>query len=565
MTDGIDLETSNKEDCSAVIQGSSECTKVLDGPSETLYEALGVTKEGKCLRHPTCPVLNPESLCVIPCRVCFSEEKSVGIRQNSNQFQTVVHELHRQSLSNSSLNGNGGNHGPDSNQNSTPNANSSFSSVVSDAYYDDLSPLESIVKRLTQVHNWQLRQKEKEILTMKLQMKKMEQKLQAEMASNQELKTTVKSLRKTIQQDMRVIRHMQDTTTANVGSPEKAVAASPLTATGAVEQNQPGPDRQLQRAFQSFRGGLLDIPKSPPPAVAGGKKKKQIDQAAMGALQMKTPGSTTKEIPLDVLAAKLARKPGGQRKISGKSPEQFFPDTVASHPGLPKLDQLAEEPEEVESIKPEKTVFTVTGAVSQDKFGDEGRYTGQILVTTGLPHGKGRMEYESGRIYEGDWVSGQWDGKGQLQNPNGDSYHGEFCLDARHGKGVYKWDNGDVYTGEFRSDKRHGKGQFDFFNGNKYVGEFCNGMFQGYGKYEFAGGYYEGDWKEGRYDGSGELQYANGGKYTGEFRNSVAHGFGMELLPDGRKRRGVWKDGKPSEAFDSTPKEEDEDPRNDLD
>lgn len=424
---------------------------------------------------------------------------------------------------------------------------------------------------------------------MKLQMKKMEEKLKTEMTSNHELKTTVKALRKTIQQDLRVIRHMQDTTTA-ASSPEQQDSLSPMKVpsggsasmlSSQVEMssgNLRGPDRQLQRAFQSFRGGLLDIPKSPPPAVAGGKKKKQIDPTAMGALQMmKTPGAPvgSKEIPLDILAAKLARKPGGQRKISGKSPEQFFPDTVGGG-GLPKLDQLAEEEGDntehedepantTTAAVPEKTVFTVTGAVSQDKFGDEGRYTGHILVTTGLPHGKGRMEYESGRIYEGDWVSGQWDGTGQLQNPNGDSYRGEFCLDARHGKGVYQWDNGDVYTGEFRSDKRHGKGQFDFFNGNKYVGEFCNGMFQGYGKYEFAGGYYEGEWKEGRYDGSGELQYANGGKYTGEFRNSVAHGFGMELFPDGRKRRGVWKDGKPEGAFDTHPKEEEEELRNDLD
>ena len=70
-------------------------------------------------------------------------------------------------------------------------------------------------------------------------------------------------------------------------------------------------------------------------------------------------------------------------------------------------------------------------------------------------------------------------------------------------------------------------------------------MFEGFGRYEFAGGYYEGDWKEGRYDGAGELMYATGGKYTGEFRNSVAHGFGMEVMPGGRKRRGVWVEGNP--------------------
>jgi hypothetical protein len=232
----------------------------------------------------------------------------------------------------------------------------------------------------------------------------------------------------------------------------------------------------------------------------------------------------------------------------------------------PRMDQIKlgitddtaihEEPEGAEleaavtAESSEKFVFSVTGATCQDKFGDEGTYTGNILVTEGLPHGQGKMDYESGRIYDGEWVSGQWHGKGKLLNPNGDSYEGEFFFDARHGQGVYRWDNGDVYTGSFMSDKRHGKGKFSFHNGNIYEGEFCDGMFEGFGRYEFADGYYEGDWKEGRYNGAGELTYANGGRYTGEFRNSVAHGFGMEVLPDGRKRRGVWTDGKPTEYFE---------------
>jgi hypothetical protein len=198
----------------------------------------------------------------------------------------------------------------------------------------------------------------------------------------------------------------------------------------------------------------------------------------------------------------------------------------------------------------EKFVFSVTGATCQDKFGDEGTYTGTILVTEGLPHGEGKMDYESGRIYEGEWVAGQWHGRGKLLNPNGDSYDGEFFFDSRHGHGVYRWDNGDVYSGNFVSDKRHGKGKFCFHNGNVYEGEFCDGMFEGFGRYDFADGCYEGEWKEGRYHGTGELLYASGAKYTGEFRNSVAHGFGMETMPDGRKRRGVWVDGKPTEYFD---------------
>ena len=198
-----------------------------------------------------------------------------------------------------------------------------------------------------------------------------------------------------------------------------------------------------------------------------------------------------------------------------------------------------------------KFLFSVTGATCHDKFGDEGAYTGTILVTEGLPHGTGKMSYDSGRIYDGEWICGQWHGRGKLLNPNGDSYDGEFFFDARHGHGIYQWDNGDIYVGNFTSDKRHGRGKFSFHNGNIYEGEFCDGLFDGYGKYNFAGGSYEGNWKDGRYNGAGVLIYGNsGGKYEGEFRNSVAHGFGTEIMPDGKQRRGVWIDGKPTEYLE---------------
>lgn len=199
-----------------------------------------------------------------------------------------------------------------------------------------------------------------------------------------------------------------------------------------------------------------------------------------------------------------------------------------------------------------KFIFSVTGATCHDKFGDEGTYTGTILVTEGLPHGIGKMNYDSGRIYDGEWICGQWHGRGKLLNPNGDSYDGEFFFDARHGHGIYQWDNRDIYVGNFTSDKRHGRGKFSFHNGNVYEGEFCDGLFDGYGKYNFAGGSYEGNWKDGRYNGAGILIYGNtGGKYEGEFRNSVAHGFGTEIMPDGKQRRGVWIDGKPTEYLES--------------
>ena len=96
---------------------------------------------------------------------------------------------------------------------------------------------------------------------------------------------------------------------------------------------------------------------------------------------------------------------------------------------LGEIDGAIEEEERDEEGKkeagdedPEYFLFTVTGAACQDKYGDQGLYSGTILVTEGMPNGAGTMNYESGRMYSGGWSSGQWHGQGKLLNANGDTY-----------------------------------------------------------------------------------------------------------------------------------------------
>lgn len=798
--------------------------------TKLLTDCFGVQPStGTCIRHTSCPVVTglcfattgsgnssgdaapaaPTEFRVVSCRVCYAEEKSTGIRQYPT-LTSVVQQLQAHAGINEHNNNNSsamfhgsmanlsipsepvGPNSPGAGFTAAPHishngAGTAAAGGTSDAEYNNRNggyppahntaarvlhfmqqpgSMERCLKRLNQVQNWMLRSKETELLQQQLLARTLQQRLTDSQAQNEELKARVKQLRRTIQQDLKVIKTMatqqledelaassqhfyQGTTTTddpmhgsgstgNVSPMKRAPGMSPLsngTASGGTgnipsagapihrfspakrssfvnstssamsTRTVPIPEDDEQdleaeptamrtssssggsgsssnhhrqywnndtlkssKIFQSFRGGLLDIPKSPPLARHdrdddanggrnGNKQKLHLNMAAMDALQLdpralsrsnssaaghhqsNNNNNNNTEIPLAELAAKLAQQPAGQRPLGVQSPEQFFAETVPAQPGMPMATPLfvqspatpatiqspasshatvtysiltletgaAQTAETVDSdgstpttatttnmaslklqpdgdgelhVKsdgqpteaatvvssssstaeasaigtfggPDKFVFSVTRATCQDKFGDEGTYTGNILVTEGLPHGEGKMEYESGRVYDGEWMSGQWHGKGNLLNPNGDSYDGEFFFDARHGQGVYRWDNGDVYVGSFSSDKRHGMGKFSFHNGNVYNGEFCDGMFEGFGRYEFADGYYEGDWKEGRYDGTGELMYAaTGGKYTGEFRNSVAHGFGMEVMPDGRKRRGVWVDGTPSEYFE---------------
>jgi len=67
-----------------------------------------------------------------------------------------------------------------------------------------------------------------------------------------------------------------------------------------------------------------------------------------------------------------------------------------------------------------------------DPYGDKGIYSGQVLLSTGLPHGGGKMIYEDdGRTYEGDWRHGRWHGWGRATFSNGDAFEGFYKYDQR--------------------------------------------------------------------------------------------------------------------------------------
>ena len=737
----------------------SAAVKKDNGTSSTAalwQEAMGLTSSGMCARHPSHAVYVPDSdnntqqpVTLLVCPSCQHEdEASAAAMRQQQAMQAVVQQLQQNNTSN---------HHSDNN-------NSATATIVADNSSSFWN--ESIWKRLAAVQNWRIRQKETQISSLLSQIKQLERRLADSTQTAAEHNQTIRALRRTIQQDMKLIKTMatqkqweleqqqqqaESSSNSDVhsstlspaslyyGSPSKRSSnhttmlsdddstpkPSPVNprlqaqlkffqrasrARGVLPadsmrpaKSRPSPqcnldlpipegdekniddgeggeedeettegtfaaddvlpssllepqrsssnsywseaDRSMppSQIFHSFRGGLLDIPTSPPPPMHDSTRREQgkklhLDSTDVSALQLPVrhlsrhnssepspvpppPRGTIvrqnsvdgdhlmelvpqqppprrgkkkpqqQEISLDLLAQKLTALPLSSRQLEHESPEQFFPETVSTSvqtavqaPPLtsksppkakptvpakaaakdlvlpPKPTATSDETTSSNKPKAEGTVpktedaapstdkflFTVTGAECQDRYGDVGSYTGTILVTEGLPHGRGTMHYESGRVYSGEWVSGQWNGQGELLNPNGDTYKGQFVFDARHGKGVYRWDNGDYYEGLFREDKRNGQGRFLFHNGNDYTGEFNDGMFDGHGRYKFEGGIYEGEWKDGKYHGNGTLTYAaSGAKYTGEFRNSVAHGFGIEVTVDGGKRQGLWEHGQP--------------------
>ena len=78
-----------------------------------------------------------------------------------------------------------------------------------------------------------------------------------------------------------------------------------------------------------------------------------------------------------------------------------------------------------------------TDANYQLKTYKNSKYFGLINPKTNKRHGPGVMIYDTGRIYEGEWVNDKRNGKGYEKFPNGNFYEGDYVVGKAHGKGVY--------------------------------------------------------------------------------------------------------------------------------
>lgn len=120
------------------------------------------------------------------------------------------------------------------------------------------------------------------------------------------------------------------------------------------------------------------------------------------------------------------------------------------------------------------------------------------------------------------------------------TYEGEgtFLTKKRHGKGKMTYLNGEIYEGEWENDVRSGEGELykPKLNGKaySYLGTWQNGLLNGKGRYKNSDTEYEGDFKDGKYDGNGVLKKKNPraiiiSTYNGQFKNGLKHGQGTEI------------------------------------
>ena len=73
-----------------------------------------------------------------------------------------------------------------------------------------------------------------------------------------------------------------------------------------------------------------------------------------------------------------------------------------------------------------------------------------------------------------------YDGFGKIIYDNGQEYVGEFKNGVSHGYGQTMFRGGAVYIGEYNNGKRDGFGVFEWKNGNRFIGKFKNGKEDGY-------------------------------------------------------------------------------------
>ena len=186
---------------------------------------------------------------------------------------------------------------------------------------------------------------------------------------------------------------------------------------------------------------------------------------------------------------------------------------------------------------------------------DDFRYTGETN-SEGLPHGHGKIEFDIGISYEGQFKDGMMHGHGvYLFYPDLEEwadhllyrYEGEFKENKKCGIGKTQRANGDCYIGEFRNDVMHGIGRETYGAVEDYYkGEWKHGQKEGIGLYVYANGaHYRGEWKSGNKHGKGILQYTNGDYYDGEWEYGVEHGHGyFAWISAGAYHHGEWKQGK---------------------
>lgn len=161
---------------------------------------------------------------------------------------------------------------------------------------------------------------------------------------------------------------------------------------------------------------------------------------------------------------------------------------------------------------------------------------------------RGRYEYPSGAVREGQILHGRIHGSGKYTAPGGTQvFQGKFVQNLLCGPG--KEYDGDrlVYEGDFQNDSRHGKGKLMLADGGFVMGDFRHGLPHGRVhevRIDAQGRrvQYKGEVLRGQWTGLGVLTDVCG-EFSGGFLDGRRHGGGCQVSPSGNKLHGTWRYG----------------------
>ncbi|BDA51302.1 probable phosphatidylinositol 4-phosphate 5-kinase 1 [Coccomyxa sp. Obi] len=159
----------------------------------------------------------------------------------------------------------------------------------------------------------------------------------------------------------------------------------------------------------------------------------------------------------------------------------------------------------------------------------------------GKPHGRGKMEWASGKVYDGEWLHammGTFMDWGRIANQTA-----MLTVDTGR-QGELQMSDGGVYSGSWYMGKRRGNG-VEKHKLWSYDGQWLDDKFHGWGMYNASGGYsYCGCWKAGKRKGFAIMCSPDGSLYRGTFLDNLCHGHGEQItLGTGYSYFGSWHKG----------------------
>ncbi|XP_046280719.1 MORN repeat-containing protein 1 isoform X1 [Marmota monax] len=175
------------------------------------------------------------------------------------------------------------------------------------------------------------------------------------------------------------------------------------------------------------------------------------------------------------------------------------------------------------------------------------RYEGEWKE--GKIHGHGKLLFNDGSYYEGEFADGEITGLGcRYWAWSGNTYSGHFILGEPQGHGVMKYKTGGHYEGELSHGLRAGRGFLVDGEGQEYEGSFHDNRRHGRGQMLFKNGdKYDGDWVQDRRQGHGVLHCADGSTYEGQWHSDAFSGLGSLAHFSGVTYCGLWINGHPVE------------------